>query len=211
MSFEAMKWASQQQAGSSTNKLLLLLLANYADQDYQCFPSIGLLSKMAEASESTIRRSLHDLRAEGLIEIRERFQSYGEKQRQTSNSYILKMGCQIDTDPPVTVIPTPLSNPIGDITNHNNQSEYTNDFSEFWKAYPKRPNSSKRNAYKKYQIALRKISNQELLDATKQFAKTQINTEPQYIPHAATWLHQERFIDILHEPKLKTNRNRIAG
>ena len=72
MSFEAMRWASEQQAGASINKLLLLLLGNYADQNYECFPSIGKLAKMAEASESTIRRSLRDLEARGLIKINQR-------------------------------------------------------------------------------------------------------------------------------------------
>lgn len=211
MSFEAMRWASEQHAGASINKLLLLLLGNYADQNYECFPSIGKLAKMAEASESTIRRSLRDLEARGLIKINERFQTYGDKHRQTSNTYILQTGCQIDTHPPVTMTPTPLSNSIGDITSHNNQSEYTDDFLQFWGAYPKRPNSSKRNASKKYKIAIRKTTPEEILKATKKFAKTQINKEPQFIPHAATWLHQERYADIMEEPTLKTNRNRIAG
>ena len=86
MSFEAMRWASEQQAGASINKLLLLLLGNYADQNYECFPSIGKLAQMAEASESTIRRSLRDLEARGLININQRFQPYGDKHRQTSNT-----------------------------------------------------------------------------------------------------------------------------
>lgn len=211
MSFEAMKWASGQQAGSSTNKLLLLLLANYADQDFSCFPSIRKLAEMAECCESTVRRSLKDLRGLGLIEVRERYEAYGDKNRQTSNTYILKGGCQIDTPPPVKSTTPPLSNIAGHITNQNNQSEYTSTFLEFWKAYPRRPNSSKKDAFKKYKIALQKIPQAKLLEATTNFAKTQINTDPQYIPHASTWLNQERYMDVLEQPKLKTNRNRIAG
>ena len=109
MSFEAMRWASEQQAGASINKLLLLLLGNYADQNYECFPSIGKLAKMAEASESTIRRSLRDLEARGLIKINERFQAYGDKHRQTSNTYILQTGCQIDTHQAEQVLKHSLS------------------------------------------------------------------------------------------------------
>ena len=132
MSFEAMKWASEQKAGNSTNKCILWILANYADQDFTCFPSIKKIATMAECSESTARRSLHDLRKKSLIEIRERYQAYGDKNRQTSNVYILKVDCQIDTHPPVILTPTPLSKPTGDITNHFNQSEYTSEFLEFW-------------------------------------------------------------------------------
>ena len=212
MSFEAMKWASQQNAGGSTNKLVLLLLANYADQEYQCFPSIKKLAEMTECSTDTVRRAVHNLRNAGLIEIRERYEAFGDKKRQTSNIYILKAGdSHSATHPPSDIATPPLAKPLDHITNQNNQSIYTDDFMDFWKAYPKRPNSSKRNAFKKYQIALRNTKQQELLNATKQFAKTQINTDPQYIPHAATWLHQERYVDIMDEPKLKPNRNRIAG
>ena len=233
MSFEAMKWASEQKAGNSTNKCILWILANYADQDFTCFPSIKKIANMAECSESTARRSLHDLRKKSLIEIRERYQAYGDKNRQTSNVYILKVDCQIDTLPPVKLTPTPLSKPTGYITNHNNQSintgtsmittdnntitrfviskRYSEEFEEFWSAYPRRPNSSKKNAFIKYKKAINKISKEDLLKATKQFALSQKNTDPKFIPHAYTWLNQERYFDILEEPKQKTNRNRIAG
>ena len=211
MSFEAMKWASEQKAGNSTNKCILWILANYADQDFTCFPSIKKIANMAECSESTARRSLHDLRKKSLIEIRERYQAYGDKNRQTSNVYILKLECQNETHPPVILTPTPLSKSTGDITNHINQSEYTSEFLEFWLEYPKRPNSSKKDAFNKFKSAIKKISQPKLIYATKQFALSQKNTDPKFIPHASTWLNQERYFDILEEPKQKTNRNRIAG
>lgn len=233
MSFEAMKWASAQEAGTSTNKLLLLLLANYADQDFTCFPSIKKLAVMAECGESTVRRSLKDLAKRDLIEIRTRFEPYGERCRQTSNIYTLR-GFQNETHPPVKLTPAPLSKSTGDITNHINQSiytigtstiprdegailriknsyQYSKAFEEFWNAYPRRPNSSKKDAFAKYKKAITKISEQDLLKLTKQFAKTMVNKDPQYIPHASTWLNQERFADLIDEPKVKTNKNRIAG
>ena len=233
MSFEAMKWASEQEAGTSTNKLLLLLLANYADQDFTCFPSIKKLAVMAECGESTVRRSLKDLAKRDLIEIKSRFEPYGDRCRQTSNIYILR-GFQNETHPPVKLTPAPLSKSTGHITSHNNQSIYTigtstiatddytiakfknlsiysEAFEEFWSAYPRRPNSSKKDAFAKYKKAITKISKQDLLKLTKQFAKTMVNKDPQYIPHASTWLNQERFADLMDEPKVKTNRNRIAG
>ena len=234
MSFEAMKWASEQKAGNSTNKCILWILANYADQDFTCFPSIKKIANMAECSESTARRSLHDLRKKSLIEIRERYQAYGDKNRQTSNVYVLKVDCQIDTHPPVKLTPTPLSKQTGDITSHINQSIntigtstnatddytiakfknlsiYSEAFEEFWSAYPRRPNSSKKDAFNKFKSAIKKISQTKLMHATKQFASSQKNTDPKFIPHASTGVNQERYFDILEEPKQKTNRNRIAG
>ena len=210
MSFEAMKWASEQEAGTSTNKLLLLLLANYADQDFTCFPSIKKLAVMAECGESTVRRSLKDLAKRDLIEIRTRFEPYGERCRQTSNIYTLK-GFQNETHPPVKLTPAPLSKSTGDITSHNNQSIYTIAFDEFWSVYPRRPNSSKKDAFAKFKKALNKITALELIQITELFAISMANKDPQYIPHASTWLSQERFIDLRDAPKVKANRNRIAG
>lgn len=210
MSFEAMKWASEQEAGTSTNKLLLLLLANYADQDFTCFPSIKKLAVMAECGESTVRRSLKDLAKRDLIEIRTRFEPYGERCRQTSNIYTLR-GFQNETHPPVKLTPAPLSKSTGDITSHNNQSIYTIAFDEFWSVYPRRPNSSKKDAFAKFKKALNKITALELIQITELFAKSMANKDPQYIPHASTWLSQERFIDLRDAPKVKANRNRIAG
>lgn len=205
-----MKWASEQKAGNSTNKVILLILANYADQDFSCFPSIRKLAEMAECGESTVRRSLKDLSKRDLIMIQNRFEPYGDRQRQTSNIYTLR-GFQNETHPPVKLTPAPLSKSIGHITNHINQSEYTIGFNDFWTAYPRRPNTSKKDAFAKYKKAINKISEQQLIKLTKQFASSQKNTDPKFIPHASTWLNQERYFDILEEPKQKTNRNRIAG
>ena len=97
------------------------------------------------------------------------------------------------------------------IAKFKNLSIYSEAFEEFWSAYPRRPNSSKKDAFAKYKKAITKISKQDLLKLTKQFAKTMVNKDPQYIPHASTWLNQERFADLMDEPKVKTNKNRIAG
>ena len=210
MSFEALAEASKKVAGSSKNKLILLLLANYADQQFTCFPSIKRLAMMAECCESTVRRSLKDLEKRGLIEIKPRYEPYGDRCRQTSNIYTLR-GFQNETHPPVKLTPAPLSKSTGDITNHNNQSIYTIAFDEFWSVYPRRPNSSKKDAFAKFKKALTKITALELIQITELFAKSMVNKDPQYIPHASTWLNQERYMDLKDAPKVKANRNRIAG
>ena len=210
MSFEALAEASKKVAGSSKNKLILLLLANYADQQFTCFPSIKRLAMMAECCESTVRRSLKDLEKRGLIEIKPRYEPYGDRCRQTSNIYTLR-GFQNETNPPVKLTPAPLSKSTGDITSHINQSIYTIAFEEFWSVYPRRPNSSKKDAFAKLKKALTKITALELIQITELFAKSMVNKDPQYIPHASTWLNQERYMDLKDAPKVKANRNRIAG
>ena len=77
--------------------------------------------------------------------------------------------------------------------------------------YTRRPNSSKKDAFAKFKKALTKITALELIQITELFAKSMVNKDPQYIPHASTWLNQERYIDLKDAPKVKANRNRIAG
>ena len=62
MSWKALKWASEQTTGSASNKLILIALANFADDDGLCFPKISTLSKISELSERQIIRCLKDLK-----------------------------------------------------------------------------------------------------------------------------------------------------
>ena len=43
MSWQALDWASKQKTGNGTNKLVLISLANYADDANTCFPSFKTL------------------------------------------------------------------------------------------------------------------------------------------------------------------------
>ena len=85
MSWSALDWASKQKTGNGTNKLVLLCLANYADDKNTCFPSYKTLISITEMSRSTIIRALKSLEDIGLIEIKERFADFNEAKRQTSN------------------------------------------------------------------------------------------------------------------------------
>ena len=51
MSFQAMAWAIKQKAGDSGCRLLLLVLSNYADEDYRAWPSQTLLDNVARLVE----------------------------------------------------------------------------------------------------------------------------------------------------------------
>lgn len=86
------------------SKLLLLALADTANDDGACWPSVNFLAGKTEASESTIRRRLRDLEAFGLLRTESR---YG-----TSNWYVLTVPdpSQVDrgtsqNDRPVNLTP----------------------------------------------------------------------------------------------------------
>mgnify|MGYP003114641757 FL=1 len=97
MSWSALAWASKQKTGSSNNKLVLLMLANYADEQNKCFPSFKKLCEMTELSRATIIRSINNLELSGFVTREERYSEFEGGNRQTSNQYTLQVGYQTDT------------------------------------------------------------------------------------------------------------------
>lgn len=71
LSVQAITWALQLETGSPTHKLVLLALANYANQDGQCWHSQLTIAADTELSRASIVRSLDFLEKQGVI-IRER-------------------------------------------------------------------------------------------------------------------------------------------
>jgi Helix-turn-helix domain len=58
MSWQAIAWSIRQTTGSARRKLLLLALANYADENGVCWPSQETLGRDTEQSLDTIQRQL---------------------------------------------------------------------------------------------------------------------------------------------------------
>lgn len=79
MSVLAMAWAWGRQVGSPSAKLVLMCLADFANQDGECFPSICLLGDQTEQSASTVRRRLQELEELGLIERKPQFRENGSR------------------------------------------------------------------------------------------------------------------------------------
>jgi len=218
MSFTALAWASKQKTGNGTTKLILLCLANYADDKNSCFPSFKTICLISECSRATVIRALKKLEEKGFISINKRFQEMQDSARQTSNIYQLNIVSQIDTpqyqiDTPEYIKETPPSiRKIPHITNHN-KPIYNNEFEIFWKAYPNRPNDNKYGAFQKYCsiIKNKEITFEKLIEKTQWFAKTQDGKDAKFIPHCKTWLSQKRFLDVEKPIIKKTNLNMLVG
>ncbi len=67
VSWKALDWATDLDIDSATAKFILLLLANKADEDFSCFPSVSTLMAESSAGRSTVLRALKKLEGEGLI------------------------------------------------------------------------------------------------------------------------------------------------
>lgn len=66
-------------------------------------------------------------------------------------------------------------------------------FELFWKMYPRK--TGKGLAKTAYLKAIQKIDYQKLWLSCKNYAEDPHLPEPQFIPHASTWLNQERWLD----------------
>ena len=77
-------------------------------------------------------------------------------------------------------------------------------FEGFWLTYPRK--IGKAPARQKYDQAIKKgFSNEDIIEGARRFRDhvEGNGTEPKYIPHAATWLHQERWADDLSGEQAK--------
>lgn len=93
MSLEAMVWTRRTfrklpEKVRATSRLALMLIADYANEQAECWPSLKRLAAEMGCSESTVRRSLAELVKLDLIEVVSRTAECG---RQTSNAYRLLM------------------------------------------------------------------------------------------------------------------------
>lgn len=70
-----MTWAVKQKVGNATGKAVLLMLANYADEGGECYPSQERLAEECECSTATVQRWLKDFEEWGALEKRKQ---YGE-------------------------------------------------------------------------------------------------------------------------------------
>ncbi len=61
MSVKAMAWAKAQKAGGPGIKAVLLVLADYADEQWSCFPGQQRIAEETEQSIRTVRAQLETL------------------------------------------------------------------------------------------------------------------------------------------------------
>src|SRR5947209_5428982 len=88
MSIKAMNWAWAQKM-APTPKLILMALADSANDSDECWPGIPFVAEKCCVSERTVQRVLQGFEAAGLMTVTRRYTTAG---RQTSNAYRLAIG-----------------------------------------------------------------------------------------------------------------------
>ena len=116
MSFTMMAKAKPIQTGNAGRKLVLMMLADIADDHGQCFPSYQHLADVCEMSKRSVMRHISDLEGQGFVIIEHR---KGVKQNK-SNVYTLDFSSDTQTLPSDTVSP-PSSDKLSPITYHSSE------------------------------------------------------------------------------------------
>lgn len=217
MSIQAVAAAIKLQGVTSTEKLLLIALANYADDNLVCFPSIRQLALDTCMSERQIQRVMHSLEGRKMVARTPRQRFDGSRSTDTIE---LSLGGDTMSPPPDMLSPggvtstTPGGDAMSPLTtfepspNHQNEPSPSpaatkcprGDFNSFWSAYPRKV--GKGAARRAYEKSLSKIGAPDAHD-TLMAALARIKptwTEPQFIPHPGTWLNQERWEDDAAAP-----------
>ena len=72
MSISAINWAFHQKTGSPASKLVLIKLADNANDEGRCYPSLTYISKHCEMHRSTVIRHISALSERGFVDIEHR-------------------------------------------------------------------------------------------------------------------------------------------
>lgn len=220
MSWEATNWAVSQLAGSPGAKIVLLLLADRADDKNSCWPSQERLATESEQSIATVRRRLRDLETLGLIWT-ERRNIPGMKR--ATNRYFLAVTSSaqsatqtIDNDFSTAqngdlplksqqVYRSPVSAKPSSEPSITEPPERTKAFDEFYAAYPKKkqPGYARDKAWPK---AIKKADPAVIIHGAVLFRQwcERNQEDPQFIPYPASWLNAESWNDELTDKRADT-------
>jgi DNA-binding Lrp family transcriptional regulator len=108
MSIKALNWAFGLDLKNTTQKFILVALADTADDFGVCWPSYETIAKKCSVSRRSVIRSINDLIKQGIITKTRRFKANGFN---NSNCFHLKIGVEISDDHPLKEIVTE-SHPI---------------------------------------------------------------------------------------------------
>ena len=226
MSVQAITAAFAIQGVSPSEKLTLLALANYADQDGRCWPSQVTLTHDTGLSERTVWAAMQRLEAAGLISRERRRRSDGYR---TSDLVTLTLPATIadrenltrkSREPypqilqtlPATVAGQEPSGEPSEEPLEIDQACANDPFEAFWSAYPRKIGKPKARAA--YVSALRRCTGPPaILNGLLRWVPVWI--DPKFTPHPTTWLNRDGWNDIPesherpnHHPTTAADRRR---
>lgn len=211
MSYRALNWAWEADLPTS-QKFVLVALADMADEHESCFPGQERLGRMIGATDRTVRAALVKLEESGLIS---RTQRRGADGMRTSDRYVLHTNRKIL---PVVESPEADDDLTGNLRQpHRKQipgnpqrttrepSDPVGDLLDvLWMMWPASRRSTRKVAERALKTALKSADAPILIEAAKVHTDvwaTWPQVDEKYIPLLSTWLNQERWTGAAPEPR----------
>lgn len=241
MSSTALNWAKNVTVGSAAKKAVLLVLADYCDEEWSCFPSQARIAEEAEVGERTVRRILAEWQEQGLIR-RERRPSKDGSGRSSDRIYVQpatlaarndgRLGFQAATG---AVQPATGDSSTGQaladepLGNHQEPQELTltlsptpaaptkqgvlAEFKVWYSAYPrkKKPDAAER-AYVKARTQ-KGATADELLRGAEALARLVRSQggDTTYVPYPASWLNDGQWREDLEDEIRREEDRRLRA
>ncbi|KAA8555092.1 helix-turn-helix domain-containing protein [Pseudomonas marginalis] len=214
MSMDSMVKAMKVKVGNPLRKLVLIKLADNANDQGECWPSYQHIADQCEIDRSTVRKHIKQLAAQGFLRIENREGPKGN----SSNLYYLVLGRVGQNSTPVGpestgvgAQPTAPVGPESTRTSHpsepvkepktlcTSEVELAEAFEVFWKLYPnKKSKKDARKAWEKLKPSAE--LRQTLMTAlgSHRVSRDWTKDDGQFVPMASTWLNGERWTDVLN-------------
>lgn len=201
MSIELLNLSFKVKGLTPTKKLILVILCNYADEKGSCYPSYQHIADIVGLKDSRgVRRTIKEFEQLGILKIQNRTLQNGSF---TSNRYYIQLARGIKNPMGAETHTLGVAQPCN--TKEDTKTLYSQDFINFWEIYPRKTN--KYESAKCYKKAILIMQKEELLEKTKEYAKSVENMENKaFIPHASTWLNQRRYLDEIEKIEKRDKR-----
>lgn len=208
MSVQASTWAWAQPTSSSGQRLVLLALADTADDTGECWPGVRRICEKTQLSERQVRTHLDALEAAELLDRTRRRRADG-----TLGTYTYRLAMATGSEQPQAAHRRTSGSqpPVGQRrpTAAQNRQHLTNSepsentasaelelhrdrFTELWLAYPRKVGKPQaERAYR--QVATEHDSIMAGLEVWVGYWAEHV--EPRYVPHPTTWLHRRGWED----------------
>ena len=194
-------------------KVLLKEITSLAAAEEGCFASNKHFAEFFGVTNRTISARISSLRAKGYIAVADRTASGGGRRMRPTGKLPSTPRNKSSTPPEETFHP-----PLEETFHHNSTVESSTDnntdisissskpkkpepmegFNEFWQAYPRKVGKgAARRAWDKISPD---TGLQTILDQVARQRETEQWADPKYVPHPATWLNQQRWLDEPDSP-----------
>jgi hypothetical protein len=214
MSNAALNWAFDQPLPMA-QKFVLVVLADYADEEHSSFPAQSKIAERIGATDRTVRSALKELEAKGFVSREHRQRNNGSR---TSDRYFLPVNGSARMPGPTGSTfrgqPETPSDPTGskggDHNHHlsitsnphleeraqpENASATDEQFDRFWQAFPTERKSNKKGCRTKFAKAVKDGIDPEHIIGAALAYRDDPNRESAFTVNPHRWLNEERWDD----------------